>query len=145
MRSSGWCPWAICNIQYDDRYIGGLAQDCSIPIANALEILQSCTKSYERNIYIYTYLYERNIYINTIRMCLYLCVYWYMYDILLCNVQGWVIEVVSYMYVTGWNTRGAHAQVIRTISHLIWNNINEIRCIQLMYSQAVEDIRLFTW
>ena len=25
-------------------YIGGLVQDCSISIANALEILQSCTK-----------------------------------------------------------------------------------------------------
>ena len=27
-----------------DTYIDGLVQDCSISIANALEILQSCTK-----------------------------------------------------------------------------------------------------
>ena len=29
---------------FSDAYIDGLAQDCSISIANALEILQSCTK-----------------------------------------------------------------------------------------------------
>ena len=34
-------PWQI---QMSDMYIGSLVQDCSISIANALEILQYCTK-----------------------------------------------------------------------------------------------------
>ena len=36
-------------------YIDVLMQDCSNPIANALELLQSCTKPYiyQPNIYIY--------------------------------------------------------------------------------------------
>ena len=29
---------------FTGAYIDGLAQDCSNPIANALELLQSCTK-----------------------------------------------------------------------------------------------------
>ena len=32
-------------IQHITMYINGLVQDCSISIANALEILQSCTKA----------------------------------------------------------------------------------------------------
>ena len=31
-------------VQSGDEYIDGLVQECSISIANALEILQSCTK-----------------------------------------------------------------------------------------------------
>ena len=30
--------------QFRDAYIGGLVQDCSNSIANALELLQSCSK-----------------------------------------------------------------------------------------------------
>ena len=30
--------------QFTDEYIDDLVQDCSISIANALELLQSCTK-----------------------------------------------------------------------------------------------------
>ena len=31
--------------RWDDAYIDGLVQDCSNSIANALELLQSCTES----------------------------------------------------------------------------------------------------
>ena len=50
-----WCSIYVCVICYNVSYIDGLVQDCSISIANALEILQSCTKPsicYKKNIWI---------------------------------------------------------------------------------------------
>ena len=41
------CASSVCTFGWWDsiQYIDGLVQDCSISIANAMEILQSCTKS----------------------------------------------------------------------------------------------------
>ena len=49
-------PTAPRCLQHGNNYIDGWVQDCSISIANALEILQSCTKS---SIYVCNLMQER--------------------------------------------------------------------------------------